>query len=145
MESESKQRIIIEKLLLTNERQKEIASLVEVSESYVSQIATKLNQLQTPPKIIDHKVVCAKCEKEFDLFFHHNHGTNEIIALVCRSCNTKLDNYLFVIPGDVVEFFHLFLFQKSHLPSPFNCSGVLSSSQSLHTFFQPILRHLHTA
>ena len=32
-----------------------------------------------------------------------------------------------------------------HSLSPFSCSGVLSSNQSLHTFFHPILRHFLNA
>jgi hypothetical protein len=43
--------------------------------------------------------------------------------------------------GTLLNSFTYFSFQKSHPPSPFNCSGLLSSNHSLQTFFQPILRH----
>jgi len=86
----SKQNIILEEIYLNNKSQKEIADNLDISESYVSQIASKAKMLRIPLKIVDDKLVCTKCEKENDnLMFHHNHSTGEYIALVCRSCNVK--------------------------------------------------------
>ena len=50
------------------------------------------------------------------------------------------------IRGTLLNSFTYFPFKKSHPPSPFNCSGVLSSNHNLQIFFQPIRRHfLNTA
>ena len=86
----SKQTIILEELHSNNWTQKDIADDLGVSESYISQIVAKSRMLKIPLRFIDNKLVCAKCEKEYEnLMFHHNHSTGEYIALVCRSCNVK--------------------------------------------------------
>jgi len=54
--------------------------------------------------------------------------------IICRSATIPVTN-----ATDWVSSLHY------SLPSPFNCSGVRSSSHSLQTSFHPILRHLHTA
>ena len=45
------------------------------------------------------------------------------------------------IQGTWFNSFTYFAFLKSHPPSPFNWSGLLSSSHNLQMFFQPIRRH----
>jgi len=87
---------IIRSLVLTNKKQNYIAFDHNVSESYVSQIARKIRNLINPPKIINGKLICFKCNKESDnLDFHHAIGYDGYVAIVCHSCNVKLgQNYL---------------------------------------------------
>ncbi len=62
--------------------------------TYISQIAKKFRQLKNSPFTIDNKLVCCMCkdeEKKY-LIFHHDHATGEQIALVCQSCNLKINN-----------------------------------------------------
>jgi len=82
---------IIKRLCTSLLQQNEIAHEFEVSASYVSQIKNKIRTLKYPPKIVEEEVVCFKCEqKSDDLCFHHNHTTQEMLAIVCHSCNVRL-------------------------------------------------------
>ena len=86
-----KSTLIIKALCLTEMKQNEIADKYEVSGSYVSQIKNRIRTLKNPPKEVDGEIVCYKCEKKSDnLCFHHNHETNQKLAIVCHSCNVRL-------------------------------------------------------
>ena len=71
-----------------------LAKKYEIPRDYLNKIKSKLKKLKYPPRIEDNKLVCYQCGKENEkrLVFHHNHKTNEYIALVCDSCNQKLEN-----------------------------------------------------
>ena len=71
-----------------------LAKKYEIPKDYLNKIKNKLKKLKYPPRIEDNKLVCYQCGKENEkrLIFHHNHKTNEYIALVCDSCNQKLEN-----------------------------------------------------
>lgn len=71
---------------------KQIASEYHKTESYISNIKKTIMRMKYPPKIIDGKLVCYKCElpSNHKLIFHHIHSTGEVIALVCNSCNFYL-------------------------------------------------------
>lgn len=51
-----------------------------------------IDYLKYPIKIINNKIVCYKCNNNEKLVIHHNHKTDESIAIVCQSCNLKLGN-----------------------------------------------------
>lgn len=70
----------------------ELARKYNVSESYISQIRSKLKQLIHKPKIQDGKIICYRCENEGELVFHYNHNTGQQISLVCSRCNLKTMN-----------------------------------------------------
>lgn len=73
--------------------QENLAKKYEKTPSYVSQLAKQLRQLRHKPVIKNDKLVCVHCLKsETNLTFHHNHETNQLIALVCQLCNLKLKN-----------------------------------------------------
>lgn len=73
--------------------QEHLAKKYQKTPSYVSQLAKWLKQLEYTPLIKNDKLVCSYCqESETSLVFHHDHKTNQLIALVCQSCNLKLRN-----------------------------------------------------
>ena len=73
--------------------QEHLAKKYDKTPSYISQLAKSLKQLQYYPTTKDNKLICSNCEKSYtNLIFHHNHKTNQLIALVCHSCNLKLKN-----------------------------------------------------
>lgn len=71
-----------------------LAKKYKIPKDYLNKIKKKFERLKYPPKIDNNKLVCYQCGKGKDkrLVFHHNHQTDEFIALVCDSCNQKLDN-----------------------------------------------------
>lgn len=71
-----------------------LAKKYDIPKDYLNKIKSKFEKLKYSPRIEGNKLVCYQCgmESKKRLVFHHNHKTNEYIALVCDSCNQKLDN-----------------------------------------------------
>lgn len=71
-----------------------LAKKYGIPTDYLNKLKIKLEKLKYPPRIEGNKLVCYQCgmESKKRLVFHHNHKTNEYIALVCDSCNQKLEN-----------------------------------------------------
>jgi len=80
-------------LVLKKDTQINIARKYGYSESYISQIAKQIRQLKYKPKIKNDELICFKCEKESDQFdIHHNKENPLPIAIVCHTCNIRLEN-----------------------------------------------------
>lgn len=71
-----------------------LANKYDIPIDYINKLKSKLNKLKYPPKIKNGNLVCYQCGKGEDkrLVFHHNHEEGQYIALVCDSCNQKLEN-----------------------------------------------------
>lgn len=80
-----------------------LAKKYEIPKDYLNKIKKKFERLKYPPKIDNNKLVCYQCGKGKDkrLVFHHNHQTDEFIALVCDSCNQKLGNDESIIDSQI--------------------------------------------
>ena len=65
-----------------------------IPNDYLLRLEKKFRLLKYPPRIQNNTLVCYQCGKSKDirLVFHHNHQTREVIALICDSCNQKLEN-----------------------------------------------------
>lgn len=80
-------------LVLKKDTQVKIAGKYGYSESYISQIAKQIRQLKYKPKIKNNELICFKCENESDQFdIHHNKENPRPIAIVCHTCNIRLEN-----------------------------------------------------
>lgn len=65
-----------------------------IPNDYLLRLEKNFRLLKYPPRIQNNTLVCYQCGKSKDkrLVFHHNHQTRELIALICDSCNQKLEN-----------------------------------------------------
>lgn len=81
---------ILTEILINKEyKQSNIAEKVGVSQSYVSLVSRRLNQIKYLPRIENNTVKCLECGEASDLCIHQDHDTGRPIAVVCRKCNHK--------------------------------------------------------
>lgn len=83
---------ILNDLIINKYKQSYIASIHNISSSYISTINKQLEHIKYKPYIINNKVVCLNCNIDNDLCIHHNHETGEPIAIICKKCNSKIKN-----------------------------------------------------
>lgn len=85
---------LLNDIFFKTDKQINLAKKYNVSTGYVSQLATKLTQLQVIPKHNGKTLKCSNCyTNEVNLVFHHDHKTGQLIALVCQKCNIRLKNH----------------------------------------------------
>ncbi len=84
--------------LLLNEIYQKTDNHINIANKYnfpinrISQIKKQFSQLKYKPEIVNGKIKCQKCDKQESLVIHHNHNTDETIAILCRECNHKVGN-----------------------------------------------------
>jgi len=81
---------ILNDIHANNKKGIDIAKEYNVTTSYISQLKTKLSQVEYELVVKDGSLTCSKCKEDNRLEFHHDHTTGELVALVCRPCNKKI-------------------------------------------------------
>ena len=66
-----------------------IAKKYGYTPGYISQIQKKFNQILSKPLVKNDILLCSVCESPENLVFQIS-KSNEVIALVCKSCRRKL-------------------------------------------------------